>query len=550
MEQKRKHRVADQLVDMLAGAGVKNVYAITGDSLNDITEAISNDSRLHFVHMRHEESGAFAASAEAQLTGHLACCAGSSGPGHIHLINGLYDAQRANAPVLALASTCPSGMYGIGYFQATNPTLLFSNCSVYNQNAITPEQFPVMLHGAMQSALGQGGVGIVAIPEDLNGAQAVPSPAASAPLLSPRLPLPDPSLLQTCAQLINSAKSVVIYAGCGCRNAMEQLNAFAAKVKAPVATTFKSTMLLTGNCPNYVGHIGYMGMWSAQHAIDRADVCLLIGENFPFMGEFPTDKKLIQVDIRAERLGKRAKVDVGLCADAAEFLTALLPLVDEKTSSSLLQEALTNWHTIEQAMADIATHPGSPGLIRPEYLFAMLNSMAAKDCIFTVDTGMNCVWASHYLRPAKGRQMVGSFTHGSMANAMPMAIGAVMGCPGRQVIALCGDGGLAMLMGELLTIGQYRLPVKLLVANNSSLAYVAWEMQLAGMTPVQTDLVNPDFAALARTIGFEAESVTDPTQLPQAMSRWLAASGPALLSVATDKSATSFTFSSTPHLGS
>lgn len=535
-------KVADQLVDMLASAGVKHVYGITGDSLNEITASICNDQRIKFVHMRHEESGAFAASAEAQLTGRLACCAGSSGPGHVHLINGLYDAMRSNAPVIAIASTCASSVAGLDYFQATDPALLFSNCSVYNQTAITPAQFQGIMQAAMQTAVSKGGVGVVAIPEDLNGQPAVESPSAGCALSTPDRPVADEQQLVQAAKLLNEASKVVIYAGCGAAQAVDRLKELASLLKAPIATTFKSTMMLTADNPYYVGHIGYLGMWSAQQAINDADVVLLVGENFPYVGEFPTDKRIIQVDIRAERLGRRVKTDVGIRADAGEFLKAIIPQIIQKNDDTFLNRALADFESIKDKMQEPVRNPGSVGCIRPEYVYDMLNRLAADNCIFTVDTGMCCVWASHYLTPSKGRSMVGSFTHGSMANAMPMAIGAVMAFPDRQVISLSGDGGMEMLMGELLTIVQYRLPVKILVADNRSLAYVKWEMELAGFKPWETDLQNPDLGKMAESIGFKAWTVTDPADLESAMCDWLAADGPALLSVTTDKDAASFTF--------
>lgn len=540
-------KVADQVAEMLADAGVKHIYAITGDSLNDLTEAITNDGRVKFVHMRHEESGAFAASAQAQLTGKLAACAGSSGPGHVHLINGLYDAQRSNAPVLAIASTCASALFGTEYFQETNPTLLFSNCNVYcnvyNEIATTPTQVPHMLQAAMQEATGRGGVGIIGLPADVIGQPAADSYASTKILYTERLPQPSETDINAAAKLINSAESVAIFAGSGAKNAAELLNQLSVKLKAPVGTTYKSQLELMGKCDNYVGHMAYLGMWSAEKAIASADVLLLIGMNFPYPGFFPTNKKVIQVDVRAERLGRKTKVDVGIRADAALFLKALLPKVEEKRDSSFLDNALADYASIKEKFAEPVKNPGAKGAIRPEYMLSLLDDMADDNAVFTVDTGMNNVWTSHYLTPKKDRRMIGSFTHGSMANAMPMAIGAKFACPDRQVIAVCGDGGFAMLMGELLTIIQYQLPVKLLVADNRSLAFVKWEMEMAGLTPNETDLTNPDFGKMADVIGFHAETVDDPAQLKDAMQRWLSAEGPALLSVVTDKDAASFSFS-------
>ncbi len=536
-------KVADQVAEMIADAGVKHIYAITGDSLNDLTDALVRDGRVKFVHMRHEESGAFAASAEAQLTGRLAACAGSSGPGHVHLINGLYDAQRSNAPVLAIASTCASAVFGTEYFQETNPTLLFSNCNVYNEMATTPTQVPHMLQAAMQEAIGRGGVGIIGLPADVIGQPAEASYASTTPLYTDRLPEPSEAEVEAAAELINQAKTVAIFAGSGAKNAADLVNELSQKVKAPVGTTYKSQLELMGKCVNYVGHMGYLGMWSAEQAIASADVIIILGMNFPYPGFFPADKKTIQVDVRAERLGRKTKVDVGVRSDAGLFLKALLPKINTKTDSTFLNKALADFATIKEKFDEPVKHPGSKGAIRPEYMLSTLDKLTDDNAVFTVDTGMNNVWTSHYLTQKGDRRMIGSFSHGSMANAMPMAIGAKFACPDRQVIAICGDGGFSMLMGELLTIIQYQLPVKLLVADNRSLAFVKWEMEMAGLKANETDLTNPDFGKMAEVIGFQAETVDDPADLEAAMTRWLSAEGPALLSVVTDTDAASFSFS-------
>ncbi len=543
METTQPKKVADQVAEMIADAGVKHIYAITGDSLNDLTDALVRDGRVKFVHMRHEESGAFAASAEAQLTGRLAACAGSSGPGHVHLINGLYDAQRSNAPVLALASTCASAVFGTEYFQETNPTLLFSNCNVYNEMATTPTQVPHMLQAAMQEAIGRGGVGIVGLPADVIGQPAVASYATTTPLYTDRLPEPSEAEVDAAAELINNAKTVAIFAGSGAKNAADLVNALSLKVKAPVGTTYKSQLELMGKCANYVGHMGYLGMWSAEQAIASADVIVILGMNFPYPGFFPADKKTIQVDVRAERLGRKTKVDVGVRSDTGLFLEALLPKIQAKTDSTFLDKALADYATIQAKFREPVEHPGTKGAIRPEYMLSTLDRLADDNAVFTVDTGMNNVWTSHYLTAKADRRMIGSFSHGSMANAMPMAIGAKFACLDRQVIAICGDGGFSMLMGELLTIIQYQLPVKLLVADNRSLAFVKWEMEMAGLKANETNLTNPDFGKMAQVIGFQAETVDDPAHLEAAMTRWLAAEGPALLSVVTDTDAASFSFS-------
>lgn len=534
--------VSQFIVDTLADAGVKNLYAITGDSLNALTDAISNDGRIRFIHVRHEETAAFAASAEAQLTRRLAVCAGSSGPGHVHLVNGLYDANRSFAPVLAIASTCPSTMIGTQYFQETKPALLFENCSVYNQIAVSAGQVAPMLQSAMQAAVSRGGVAVVAIPGDINSV-AIPSGAQASPLLTTRLSEPSDEEIEQCVQLLNNAQNVTIYAGSGASKAVGELSQLATRLKAPLVTTFKSQLELTIDSPTYVGHLGYLGMWSASDAIDRSDVILVIGNNFPYSGVLPEGKQIIQVDVRPENIGIHWHTNLGIRSDAGKFIDAILPEIVEKTDSSHLDKALADYATIKAKMQQPVDNPGKKGAVRPEYVFAMLNRFADDDAIFTVDTGMNCVWAAHYLEPAKGRTMIGSFTHGSMANAMPQAIGAAVTSPSRQVISLSGDGGLTMLMGDLLTIVQYQLPVKILVADNRSLAFVKWEMELAGFNPSEVSLQNPDFADMAKAIGFEAWTVDDSGELESAMKKWLNAKGPALLSVATDDDAASFTFS-------
>ena len=535
--------VADQIVDMLAMAGIRNIYAITGDSLNALTDAIVRDGRIRFIHMRHEEAGAFAAGAEAQLTGRLGCCAGSSGPGHVHLINGLYDAQRSNAPVLAIASTCPSALFGTGYFQETNPVLLFSNCNFYNQVAANPAQVPHMFQNAIQHAISQSGVCIVGLPQDVTGMPAKTDSATLLALPTQRAPEASKEEIAKAAEILNTAQKVVIYAGMGAAGAADLVAQAAALLRAPVATTYKSQLALTANSPNHVGHLAYLGAWSAIEALQEADAILMLGTNFPYPGFFPTDKKIIQVDVRASRLGKVARVDLGIRADARLFLAALLPGLTQKTDAAFLDAALANYAAIRKELAKPVANPGSSGAVRPEYVYATLDRLAADDCIFTVDTGMNNLWSSHYLTPGKGRAMIGSFMHGSMANAMPQAIGAAVSCPGRQVIALSGDGVLSMLMGDLLTIVQYQLPVKILVSDNRTLGFVKWEMEMAGFAPSETSLVNPDFGDMARAMGFQAATVKDPADLEKAMEAWLAASGPALLSVLTDPNAASFTFS-------
>lgn len=541
--EQEKITVAKQVVNQLEEAGIKRIYAITGDSLNAITDEITKNSNISFIHVRHEESGAFAASAEAQLTGRLAAVAGSSGPGHVHLINGLYDAQRSDAPIVAIASTCPSSMFGTGYFQETNPILLFSNCSVYNEMAVTPTQVPSMLHGAMQAAISKGGVGVIGLPGDVIEMPSVSYAASMLPEYTQDLPKASENEMEEAARLLNQAEKVAIYAGYGAKDAVDLVNELSQKLNAPVITSYKSQLELTRNMPNYVGHLAHLGMWSATEAIQEADVTLILGTNFPFPGFFPSNKNNIQVDVRAERLGKVADLKLGIRADAGLFIKDLLPKLNSGKGNSFLKKALGNYEQIKTKLLEPVKNPGKEGCIRPEYVAFLMDKLIDEDAIVCVDTGLNNLWTSHYLTPGKSRRMLGSFMHGSMANALPMAIGAISACPDKQVIAFCGDGGLEMLMGELLTVVQYNLPIKILVADNSELGFVKWEMELEKFTPAQTSLKNPDLAEVANAIGIKSQRITNPENLEEAMKTWLQIDGPAFLSVTTDPDAASFTFS-------
>lgn len=543
MSDKKSRTVADQVVGMIADAGVKHLYAITGDSLNSVNDAVRRDGRIEWIHVRHEETGAFAAGAEAMLTGKLACCAGSSGPGHVHLINGLYDNNRSNcAPVLAIASTCDSSQAGTQYFQETNTTRLFDDCSVYNQVANTPQQAPRMLQAAMQYAIEKQGVGVFGLPGDLTQRDAEEITTARRPDPTPRPIEPSDKEIEILANLINAAGKVMIYCGIGASGAMPEVLELARKVKAPVGSTVKAKFMIQAGNEYYVGTTGLSGFTSCYHAMHEAELLLLLGTDFPFTPFMPTDNYIVQIDIRPETIGRRADVKLGIAADSALALRKLLPLIESKTDRSFLDRMIKSFADEQRLEHELhIDHPGSRNLIRPEYVAYLLDRMAADDAVITVDTGMNVSWTSHFLNNRSGRRsLIGSFNHGSMANAMPQAIGCQLAAPGRQVIGFCGDGGLMMLVGDLMTIVQYKLPVKLIVMDNRALGMVKLEMEAAGLPDWQTDLLNPDFAALAKVMGFTtAETVDDPADVEEALRRVLAADGPALLSVKTDPNALS-----------
>jgi pyruvate dehydrogenase (quinone) len=530
--------IATMLVDALVEAGVKRIYGIVGDSLNPLTDAVRRDGRIQWVHVRHEEVGAFAAGAEAQLTGELVACAGSCGPGHLHLINGLYDCHRSGAPVLAIASHIPSSEIGTSYFQETHPERLFEECSHYCELITSPKQAPRVVQIAMQRAISQGGVSVIVLPGDVAGMEAVdgstPAVARTHPLIQPA-----PDELQRLADLINTSKRVTIFGGIGCAAAHNELLALAERIKAPIAYAFRGKPFIEYDNPYAIGMTGLLGWGSAYETMHDSDLLLLLGTDFPYEAFMPTNCAIAQVDLRAERLGRRAKLDLGLCGDIKATIAALLPLLEQKTDAAHLEGAQRAYNHAIQKLQVYVTHGEAQTPIRPEFVAATINELAAEDAIFTLDTGTPNIWGARYLQASRERRILGSYNHGSMANAMPQAIGAALAYPGRQVVALAGDGGFVMLLGDLMTIMQYRLPVKIVVFNNSQLDFVALEMQQAGLVPFQTDLWNPNFAKLAESIGAYGVRIEDPKALRAGLSEALAAPGPAVVDVVVDQNALS-----------
>lgn len=525
--------VADQLVDMLANAGIKRIYAVTGDSLNHINDAVRRDGRIQWIHVRHEEVGAYAASAEAQLNG-LACCAGSSGPGHVHLINGLYDAHRSGAPVLAIASTCATNEFGSDYFQETNTIKLFDDCSCYNQVAATAEQAPRMMQAALQHAVHKHGVAVLGLPGDVAAADARDIPTATR-LYHPRpVVCPSPADLQQLASLLNDAGKIAIYCGLGAVEAHDEVVALSQVLKAPIAYSFRAKMGIQYNNPNEVGMTGLLGLASAYRSMHKADVLLLLGTDFPYTPFIPENTKIVQIDIQPERLGRRASLEMGLCGDIGDTLKALQPLLKEHTDSEFLDSMLAFYREVKQKMQTYVEDTGKEDAISPEFVATVLNRIAADDAIFTVDTGMTNVWTARYLEGTGKRILLGSFNHGSMANAMPQAIGAALSQPGREVFALCGDGGLTMLLGDLMTIKQYKLPIKVIVFNNRALGMVKLEMEVAGLPDWQTNMENPDFAAVAVAMGFTAFSIHKPEDVESILSKAGKTEGPVLVNIFTN----------------
>jgi pyruvate dehydrogenase (quinone) len=530
-------KIADQMVEMLVNAGIKRIYAVTGDSLNEVNDAVRREGTIQWIHVRHEEAGAYAAGAEAQVTGQLACCAGSSGPGHVHLINGLYDAHRSGAPVIAIASTVASFEYGTEYFQETNTIKLFDDCSHYNQVATTPKQFPRMIQAGIQAALHRKGVAVIGVPGDLTSMNTEEIMTSTINYNPVPVICPSDEDLGKLATLLNQHKKITLFCGIGAADAHDEVVALSQRLNAPVGYSFRAKMDIQYNNPNEVGMTGLLGLPSAYHSMHESDLLVLLGTDFPYTPFMPTECKIVQVDIKPERIGRRAKVEVGLCGTIKDTLAALLPQIEQHQDDSFLKAQLNFYADVKKNMKIYVDDAGEKENIHPEYVASLIDELAADDAIFTVDTGMSCVWGSRYINATGKRKMIGSFNHGSMANAMPQAIGAALAMPGRQVIALCGDGGLSMLLGDLATITQYNLPVKIMVFNNRSLGMVKLEMEVAGLPDWQTDMYNPDFAMVAKAMGIKGITVTDPEETKQALREALMFNGPALVNIFTDPNA-------------
>ncbi|RNL54080.1 thiamine pyrophosphate-dependent enzyme [Pedobacter jejuensis] len=528
--------VAEQLVEMLVEVGVKRIYAVTGDSLNYFNDAVRRNGNIKWIHVRNEEAGAFAAAAESELDG-IACCAGSCGPGHVHLINGLYDAHRSHVPVIAIASTIPTTEFGTDFFQETNTIKLFDDCSYYNQVATTAEQAPRMFQTAMQHAIHKKGVAVFGLPGDVAELDAVESTTSMQLFRNNPVIRPADDELVELSKILNSEKKVMLYCGIGAADAHDEVVALAAKLKAPVGFSFRGKMGIQYSNPYEVGMTGLLGQPSGYHAMHEADVILLLGTDFPYVNFMPVKNKIIQIDEKPERLGRRAKLTMGLCGNISDSIQALLPLLDEKQDSSYLNAQLDFYKKVKENQQVYVKDNGEEDKIQPEFVAETINRLANKDAIFTVDTGMCCVWGARFIEATGERKMLGSFNHGSMANAMPMAIGAALSHPEKQVIALCGDGGLSMLLGDLATIKQYNLPIKLIVFNNRALGMVKLEMEVDGLPDSETDMVNPDFALVAQAMGFKGLTISNPDDVENAIANAFADNGPVLLNIMTNPNA-------------
>lgn len=528
--------VADQMVDVLKAAGVKRIHGIVGDSLNGFTDAIRRKGGIDWLHVRHEEVAAFAAAGEAALTGELAVCAGSCGPGNLHLINGLFDAHRSHVPVVAIAAHIPSAEIGSGYFQETHPEQLFRECSSYCELVSTPEQMPRSLETAVRRAMAERSVCVLVIPGDvaLRDAVAAPVPAsASLALPRPAVVAPDSSI-EALAALLNQARRVTLLCGGGVAGAHDTVIALAEKLQAPIVHALRGKECIEYDNPYDVGMTGLIGFASGYYAMGSCDALLMLGTDFPYRQFYPTTARIAQVDLRAGNIGKRAPVELGIVADVQHTVTALLPRIRGERDSAHLKAALAHYREARAGLDRLAT--GKPGgRLHPQHVVRIVSELAADDAIFTADVGLPTVWSARYLAMNGKRRLIGSFWHGSMANAMPQALGAQAAFPRRQVISLSGDGGFSMLMGDLLSLRQLKLPVKIIILNNGTLGFVELEQKATGFVDFGTGLDNPDFAAMAEAVGIRGIRITDPATVERDIAAALAHDGPVVVDAVVER---------------
>ena len=525
--------IADLITATLADAGVKRIWGVTGDSLNAINDSLRRLGTIEWMHVRHEEVGAFAAGAEAAATGELAVCAGSCGPGNLHLINGLFDCQRNRVPVLAIASHIPSSEIGLGYFQETHPTELLRECSHFCEMVTNPAQMPELLHRAMRTAIGERGVAVLVVPGDVSLLE-VPkgTPTHFAQVATPRL-VPNADEVTKLAALLNASKTVTMLCGSGCAGAHDEVVALADALQAPIVHAFRGKEHLEWDNPFDVGMTGFLGFSSGYHAMKECDTLLMLGTDFPYRNFYPEGAKVAQVDRDPASLGRRVPIELGLLGDVRETIVALLPHLQGERSGRFLEAARKHYAKTRTALDDLATPRLAGEPLHPQFVARTLDEIAADDAIFTADVGTPSIWAARYIHTNGKRRIIGSFNHGSMANAMPQALGAQAAFPGRQVVSLSGDGGFTMLMGDMLSAVQLDLPIKIVVLNNGTLGYVAMEMKAGGYVDTNVDLKNPNFAEMATVAGLKGIRVESSDALEGALREALAHPGPALVDVVT-----------------
>ena len=528
-------KIAELFVEVLDAAGVERIYGVAGDSLNGIGDSVRVRDGIQWVGVRDEETAAFAAGAEAALTGKLAVCAGRCGPGNLHLINGLYDCHRSRVPVLAIAAHIPSPEIGSGYFQEPHPERLFKECSHYCELVSHPSQMPRVLEIAIQTAVSKRGVAVVVIPGDVALSDVVDYGRRLISSYARPEVTPHWAELDDLAAELNSTQKATILAGAGCAGAHDELIALAARLQAPIVPTLRGKEFIEYDNPFNVGMTGLLGLSSGYRAMMDCDTLLMLGTDFPYRQFYPQKARIVQVDIRVEQLGRRSHIDLGIVGGVAETLRALLPKIEQKLGRGHLDASLEHYRSARKDLDELAV--GDPGQrpVHPQYAAKVLDEVAAEDAVFAVDVGTPVVWAARYLTMNGNRRLLGSFNHGSIANALPQAIGAQISHPGRQVITLCGDGGVAMLMGDLLSLRHLNLPVKMVVFNNGSLGFVEPEMKAAGILSPAPDMANLDFAKVAEGTGILGIHVDDPEKVRPALEQAFAHDGAALVDIAVDR---------------
>jgi pyruvate dehydrogenase (quinone) len=525
--------LADQFVQVLVAAGVKRVYGVVGDSLNGLTDAMRRHGGIDWVHVRHEEVAAFAAGGEAHVTGSLAVCAGSCGPGNLHLINGLFDCHRSRLPVLAIAAHIPSREIGSGYFQETHPQILFKECSHYCELVSTPDQMPRTLEIAVRESVGRRGVSVIVIPGDvaLQPALDVPMPTVASLLPRPAVSLPPDDDLDKLAAMLNDDARVTLFCGSGCAGAHDEVVKLAEHLQAPVVHALRGKEHVEWDNPYDVGMTGLIGFSSGYYAMRDCDLLLMLGTDFPYTQFYPNHAgtRIVQIDIRPENLGRRTPIDIGLVGDVKATISALMSRVNKKRDTAHLEQARNHYAKARQELNALADGNEKKSLIHPQQVAKAISDQASEDAVFTCDVGMPTVWAARYLSMNGKRRLVGSFWHGSMANAMAQAIGVQTAFRGRQVISLSGDGGFSMLMGDFLSLAQLGLPVKVVVFNNGALGFVELEQKSTGFISTGTELKNPNFAAMAEAVGIRGIRLENPGDVESGIAAALAHDGPVLV---------------------
>jgi pyruvate dehydrogenase (quinone) len=523
---------ADLLAETLVQAGVKRIYGVVGDSLNGLSDSLRRHKTIDWVHVRHEEGAAFAAGAEAHLTGKLAVCAGSCGPGNLHLINGLFDCQRNGVPVLAIAAHIPSSQIGSDYFQATHPERLFGECSHYVELVSNTEHLPHILNRAIRIAVAKRGVAVIVLPGDI---ALEPATAAVAPWLIPKAPVvvPPTTEIEELAALLNEGHRTTLFCGAGCAGAHDEVIELASRLKAPIVHALRGKEYMEYDNPFDVGMTGLLGVASGFAAMQTCDTVLILGSDFPYRQFFPTHARIAQLDIRVEALGNRCPLKLGLVGDVKATLALLNPLVGQKADIAHLADALADYAQTRKNLDALAELRPGGSHIHPQQVTKVVSDLAADDAVVTCDVGTPTAWVARYLKVNGRRRIIGSFNHGSMANAMLQAIGAQSAYPERQVISMSGDGGFTMMMGEFVTLLQMNLPVKVVVLNNGTLGFVELEMKANGFLDVGCDLKNPNFAAMAEAMGIRGYRVERPEDLEEAIRSAFNHAGPALVDVVT-----------------